>query len=115
VNTVIHALAIDLRPSSGCCLDSIQVRIKMPLMRTTVTIDPDTEMLLKEEVRRTGRPFKEVLNLAVRRALAQTSPAGKPKVEPLFPCAFPAELEASGFNKLADALDDDETFKELHR
>jgi hypothetical protein len=38
-------------------------------MRTTVTIEADTEHLLREEVHRTGQSFKKVLNLAVRRAL----------------------------------------------
>ncbi|MGC9449958.1 MAG: ribbon-helix-helix protein, CopG family [Oceanipulchritudo sp.] len=40
-------------------------------MRTTVTIDPDTEHLLREEAARTGASFKEVLNGAIRQALAK--------------------------------------------
>ena len=38
-------------------------------MRTTVTIDPDTEALLRGEAARTGQSFKVVLNQAVKRAL----------------------------------------------
>ena len=52
------------------------------LMRTTVIIDPDTAALLKDEAARTGLSFKQVLNQAVRRALA--APSTSVRVEPLF-------------------------------
>lgn len=38
-------------------------------MRTTVTLEEDVAAKLQREVRRTGLPFKEVLNEAVRRGL----------------------------------------------
>ena len=41
-------------------------------MRTTVTLDPDVDRMLKEEMRRSGTSFREVLNRAVRRALADS-------------------------------------------
>jgi len=84
-------------------------------MRTTVTIDADTEHLLREEVHRTGQSFKEVLNLAVRRALL--GGAGKPgfRVEPLFGAPFPVELQGRSMNRLGDMLDDEETMHELAR
>jgi len=86
----------------------------MPAMRTTVTIDPDTENLLREEVRRTGQSFKEVLNRSIRQALlappGRTVRAG---ITPLFPAAFPAELRGINFNRLADELDDETTLREL--
>jgi hypothetical protein len=83
-------------------------------MRTTVTIDPDTEHLLKEEAARTGHSFKEVLNQSIRRALSQPS-AGRVAVEPIFAAPFPAEFESESMNRLADALDDEETIRELAR
>ena len=43
-------------------------------MRTTVTLDPDTEDLIRKEVRRGQSSFKRVLNEAIRRGLA---PAGE--------------------------------------
>jgi hypothetical protein len=80
-------------------------------MRTTVTIDPDTEILLHEEVKRTGRSFKEVLNLAVRQALAR---GGAPKeVRPIFRAPFPPGFEGRSMNRLADELDDARTLEEL--
>jgi hypothetical protein len=45
-------------------------------MRTTVTLDPDVERLLREEVHRSRQSFKEVLNNAVRQGL-RPSRAGK--------------------------------------
>lgn len=45
-------------------------------MRTTVTLDPDVAAKLKEESRRSGASFKEVLNSSVRRGLG-TPDAGE--------------------------------------
>ena len=39
-------------------------------MRTTVTLDPDVDRLLKEEMQRSGTTFRQALNQVVRRALA---------------------------------------------
>jgi len=83
-------------------------------MRTTVTIDPDTENLLRAEVRRTGRSFKEVLNLSIRRSLlATTVESRRIGITPLFPAAFPAEFAGGSFNRLANELDDETTLREL--
>lgn len=78
-------------------------------MRTTVTIDADTEALLRDEVVRTGRSFKEVLNRAIRQALAPAPAAVV--VEPLFPAPFPPNL--GSFNRLGESWDDDGTLAEL--
>lgn len=77
-----------------------------------MTIDPDTEILLREEVRRSGRSFKRVLNDAVRGAFSQ---GGKQiqKVEPLFSHPFPREFEGRSFNQLADEWEDETTIQEL--
>lgn len=78
-------------------------------MRTTVTIDADTEALLRDEVARTGLSFKQVLNAAIRQSLAP-APADI-VVEPLFPAPFPPGL--GSFNRLGDGWDDEETLREL--
>ena len=82
-------------------------------MRTTVTIDPDTETLLKEEARRTGQSFKEVLNEAIRKALGRRERVKNAKVVPLFREAFPSELMNISMNRLADELDDEGTLREM--
>lgn len=86
----------------------------MPKMRTTVTLEADTEHLLREAVRTTNRSFKQVLNEAIRRGL--TSQEGVPtRVEPLFKHPFPRELSGVSFNRVADELDDEITLQELDR
>ena len=44
----------------------------MQKMRTTVTLDPDVDRMLKEEMRRSGTSFREALNRAIRRGLADS-------------------------------------------
>lgn len=81
-------------------------------MRTTVTIDPDTESLLREEMRRSGLSFKETLNQSIRRSLLPpgTDPPHH-SVSPLFSAPFPAEI--GSFNRLADEWEDAATLREL--
>lgn len=40
-------------------------------MRTTVTLDPDTEQLLRERMARRGVSFKQALNESIREANAR--------------------------------------------
>jgi len=42
-------------------------------MRTTVTLDPDVEHLLKEKARQSRQSFKEALNDAIRQGLGRDS------------------------------------------
>jgi hypothetical protein len=46
-------------------------------MRTTLTLDDDVAARLQAEVRRTGRPFKTVVNERLRMALAQSAAVQK--------------------------------------
>jgi hypothetical protein len=73
-------------------------------MRTTVTLDPDVESMLRKEMRRSGEPFKQVLNDAVRAGLRSTKrrdeafnpltfDMGKPRVDLTKAGALAAELE----------------------
>ncbi len=73
-------------------------------MRTTVTLDPDVVRLLEQAQHRSKRPFKQVLNDAVRAGLkrppARVPPfkqrvfsLGKPKVDLTKAGALAAELE----------------------
>ena len=54
-------------------------------MRTTLTLDDDVAILLKKEARKSGEPFKQVVNSTLRRGLAAgKEPARKPfKVKPI--------------------------------
>lgn len=74
-------------------------------MRTTVTLDPDVERLLKEAVHRTRTNFKQVLNDAIRRGLRPE--AAKWATNPFVVRARPLNLR-SGIDpaRLADLVDD---------
>ena len=48
-------------------------------MRTTLTLDPDVERLLRREMARAGRSMKAVVNDALRTGLGA---AGKPPIAP---------------------------------
>ena len=41
-------------------------------MRTTVTLDPDVDVLLRQAMRERGLPFKQALNQALRAGLARS-------------------------------------------
>jgi hypothetical protein len=52
-------------------------------VRTTLTLDEDVAKLLEKELRRSGKPFKQVVNHFLRLGLTTKPPARKPfKVKP---------------------------------
>jgi hypothetical protein len=73
-------------------------------MRTTVTLDPDVESMLRKEMRRRGEPFKQVLNNAIRAGLRNmkrrdeafeplTFDMGKPRPDLTKAASLAGELE----------------------
>ena len=46
--------------------------IMMFRMRTTVTLDSDVDQMLKAEMRRSGATFRQAVNQAIRRGLADS-------------------------------------------
>jgi len=75
-------------------------------MRTTVTLEPEVERLLRDDMHRRRCSFKQSLNAAVRAGLA---PALKAPLEPFVIKAKPLGLlpgyDPAGFNKLVDDLE----------
>lgn len=76
-------------------------------MRTTLTLDADVARLIDEAVHRERRPMKQIVNDALRRALAPP-PSDR---EPYRVVAHHAELrpglDLAGFNRLADEFEDE--------
>lgn len=74
-------------------------------MRSTLTIDPDVERLLRDAVAQTNKPYKVVVNDALRRGLsvAEPTPTRPFKVEALS-LGWNATLDPTGFNRLLDEL-----------
>jgi hypothetical protein len=85
-------------------------------MRTTLTLDPDVARLLAEEAHRQRRPFKQVVNDAIRRGLGGGSAPRRSgyKVKP-HKTKLRAGIDKSGFNKLADELEDEAALPKLRR
>ena len=89
----------------------------MLMMRTTLTLEPEVAARLKSEVRRTGRPFKTVVNEALKRGLGLM---GKPTRPPRFevrPHAFGFRpgVDLDRLNQVADELDAEDAARKLGR
>jgi hypothetical protein len=85
-------------------------------MRTTVTLDKDVELMLREAMHRERRSFKYILNAAIRTVLSQ-----QPKSSTTVPFRIKSRplglrkgIDPAGFNKLMDALEID-GFLEKHK
>lgn len=86
-------------------------------MRTTLTIDPDVEMLIQHEMRRNGRSMKAVVNDALRLGLGARGKPPRPpryKVEP-HPFGFKPGIDTDRLNQLVDELEVEEFARKLHR
>lgn len=74
-----------------------------------MTLDPDVARLLEEEAHRQRRPFKQVVNDAIRRGLAPRAagPGPRPyRVQPHRTTLRPG-IDLGALNKLADELEDE--------
>ena len=83
-------------------------------MRTTVTLDQDVQHLLKEAAHRSGRPFKQVLNDAVRIGLKGTALAPVPFKQPVFSMGR-AKVDLTKAGALAADLEDGDTLAKATR
>jgi hypothetical protein len=86
-------------------------------MRTTLTLDPDVARLIEEEVHRQRKPFKQVVNDALRRALSPGPRRGvgatyrvRSHVARLLP-----GLDRGRLNALVDELEDRAIVTRLRR
>lgn len=70
-----------------------------------MTLDPDTEALLRREMSLHRQSFKEALNAAVRRAFRPTGPSpGEPyRVHP-FHSGYQSGIDRLRLNQVADEL-----------
>jgi len=80
------------------------------MMRTTVTLDPDVERLLKNEAHNLGKSFKVALNEAVRQAFRtkfDTSHKRKPFVVKARPLGLRPGIDPTRLSELADEMEID--------
>lgn len=101
--------ASSLRLLTGGCVDDGEVGHHDAYMRTTLTLDPDVARMLEEEAHRQRKPFKEIVNDAIRRGLApkaRKDATPRYRVRPHKTTLRPG-IDAGSFNKLADELEDE--------
>jgi len=84
-------------------------------MRTTITLDPDVEVLLKDAMRERDASFKEVVNGALRRGLRQEPSAPVPKFVQQVYDMGPLLVSNNNLNALATELEDQELIAKLQR
>lgn len=80
-------------------------------MRTTVTLDPDTERLIRRRMAEKGVSFKVALNEAIRSGLAAPARQTKFKTR-VFSMGEPT-IDLDRVRQLADALEDEEIARKL--
>jgi hypothetical protein len=80
-------------------------------MRTTITLDPDTEALVKRLMRERGLSFKEAVNHAIRRGLAPEP--SEPRRTPTFRMGLDPALPWDKALQLAGLLEDEELARRL--
>lgn len=78
-------------------------------MRTTVTLEPDAEELLRQAMQQTGESFKATLNRAIRRGLADTVPQRleEPFVVKAKDLGLKPGVDYSKINQLVDEMEVD--------
>jgi hypothetical protein len=81
-------------------------------MRTTVTLDEDVDAMLRAEIRSTGRPFKQVVNEALRASFYRRKTTTPFKVTP----KNMGELKVGGsLDKICELVELGRTGKEIVR
>lgn len=83
-------------------------------MRTTVTLDPDVEALLRKLMREKGLSFKQALNRAVREGVGNRPvPRARPYRLPTRRMGYRPEVGLDRALSLAAALEDEEIARKL--
>ena len=74
-------------------------------MRTTVTLDPDVERLLKTTAHQRGKSFKKVLNDAVRQSLGRKKSPPAKALLPAVSMGLRVGIDPQRLNQVADDLE----------
>ena len=83
-------------------------------MRTTVTLDPDVERLIRNAMRERGISFKEALNQAARKGLVGDKPRrGRQFIQRSFPLGEGQDLRWDKALTIAEAMEDEDLSRKL--
>ena len=84
----------------------------MPAVRTTLTLDPETEALLRRRMAETGSSFKRVVNDAIRSGLTVGRPESAPYALKPRALGQPTVPQTKAL-QLAGELEDEEISRKL--
>ena len=86
-------------------------------MRTTLTLEPDVARRLHQEIRRTGKGMKAVVNEALRSGLGLSETRVKPPPFEVRPHSFGFKpgVDRDRLNQLVDELEAEEFARKLER
>jgi hypothetical protein len=84
-------------------------------VRTTLTIDPDVQKLLQEETQRSRKPFKQIVNEALRRGLTRRDAKPRKLVLKVHDGRLRPGYDPTSFNALADELEDQAVLRRAAR
>jgi hypothetical protein len=82
-------------------------------MRTTVTLDPDVERLLRTTMRERGISFKEALNQAVRAGLTRPQARKRQFVQKTYSLGAEQNFRWDKALATAEAIEDEELSRKL--
>ena len=83
-------------------------------MRTTLTLDPDVESLLRKAIYEEGKTFKQAVNDAVRAGLVKPAQKARPFVQETYVMGRP-RVDLSKALAVAAQLEDQEAVARLAR
>jgi hypothetical protein len=82
-------------------------------MRTTVTLDPDVESLIRTAMKQRGQSFKEALNSAIRLGLTKSRSGKRYFVQQTFALGTEQNFRWDKALALAETLEDEELTRKL--
>lgn len=82
-------------------------------MRTTVTLDPDVQALIRAVMKERGTSFKEALNSAVRAGLTQAKQKRRPFVQKSFSMGAEQHFRWDKALETAAAMEDEELARKV--
>jgi hypothetical protein len=82
-------------------------------MRTTITLDPDVQALIRTAMKERGISFKEALNSAVRAGLMQSKQRRRSFVQRSFSLGGEQNFRWDKALEIASAIEDEELSRKL--
>jgi hypothetical protein len=82
-------------------------------VRTTVTLEPDVEALVRSAMKERGLSFKEALNLGLRAGLAKPRPKQRGFLQKTFALGAEQNFRWDKALAAADAMEDEELNRKL--